>query len=276
MVRPDFLADLRSYSRESDAYSSERKYPSDIDELLTRSSSLCRDSILARINSYRREHPSSPLFEETSIFEPLGFERLETGVVSALAWLMDLRKPSQHGFERSAHQSIASALSPDGTDAPGVYHDYWVLREVPLSKRSRIDLAILYPGILKAILVEVKIDSQERYEQLDDYSEDAAKSPIFRRYQCSKALLAPAALKKSSDSQGSWTHVHWERLVPKLLLGIERTEGKPSHASAVSLVIAGLIRDVCGWKMSTGPEQVPDGNIFEIESALELLTNEHR
>lgn len=269
LITPAFLSDLRATYQmlaEPPTFETEREFMALETSLEEAQKESMKRSISAH-SAYKSSHPQSPLFESVSLFEPMGFERLESALTRTLAWLLDPRKP--HGLDASFLGALLKLLSTksDGAISIEQVSGPVINSEWQVNKACRVDIAISDQTRDWVLLIEAKIDAHERVDQLQDYYE-AAKAAGFP--QVHGIYLTTEQSKKTTDADGHWQHMLYDELAGELLKLLDAdtdTDSKNRIHPLVGYFVAGLLRDICGWHTNRDAEELLKSvNCFEFES----------
>ena len=96
LLTPEFLIDLKlahQMLEERQTPKTEYEFRGLEESLQNAHKDSLKRSVYAH-SAYKHSYPNSPLFESVSLFEPMGFERLEPALTRTLAWLLDRRPPA--------------------------------------------------------------------------------------------------------------------------------------------------------------------------------------
>jgi hypothetical protein len=257
---------------------------------------LCRDAIdalgtrldQARSAAARAGHDAfqrhivevsdTPLLGEISLFKAIGMCRVETAHTAALAWLLDANKP--HGFGNALFRAFVSAVRRGGSGGgdwealnPTDRLTYSVEPEYYLDPSCRIDLHIkghLPGGRPWVMLVEAKVDADERVGQLADYDQALNREWKGRPKPLVLRAFLSACGRQASTARGTdWASLSFEQLAGAFLGSYPQLRGCAGHPF-LRMYLTGLFEDLCGLMCASDASAVMQRNDWlDLERLLE-------
>lgn len=227
------------------------------------------------LNRYKKKFIKSPIFQEVSLFEPMGFERMETSMTRTLGWLLD--QEGKHNLNRRLLNELYKWIKKHANRKLPVlnpivdFKKYSVSCEHLISPKCKLDVFISSPNKSWAIVIEAKIDAKERSGQLTDYYQ-ALKDTGYKKIIGIYLTTSDDTDGPKTDANNLWIHMHYDDLAGLLLRIVD--SDLDAHP-IVGFFVTGLLRDICGWQLGSDVSAlIKSGNCFEIEQFCERYINE--
>lgn len=191
----------------------------------------------------------SPLTCPIGLFDPTGRASKEVAHTKALAWFLDPSQP--HGFE---HALIDAVLEHLGAKEH-VGRTKRVEAEVPV-KRGRLDVLATADDGTHVLVIEAKIESGERNDQLADYDKCVG----------SAACRVFLSLNGRPPTSGEgWIPLSFPTLAGVLWKAGSGISNPPPGLELLRHYVAGVFKDLVGLPLPLSPGGVCESNLYAID-----------
>lgn len=232
------------------------------------------------LNKYKKNYINSPIFQEVSLFEPMGFERMETSLTRTLGWLLD--EHEKHNLKRNLLNSLFKMVKEklvkenklgnwSNFNQRVELKKYSVSCEHLISPKCKLDVFISSPNKSWAIIIEAKINAKERPGQLSDYYQ-AVEVQGYKKIIGIYLTTSDDTDGPKTDPNKLWVHIHYDDLAGLLL---PLVDSDLNVHPIVRFYVTGLLRDICNWQVGSDVSAlIKSGNCFELEQFCESYINE--
>lgn len=202
----------------------------------------------------------SPVFCDVGLLEPLGQSRRELSVTQVLGWLLDPN--GNHGFADLFLKALLNHLAAGSGAAEKLLgmesNRIKVFTEFALESFQRADIVVV--GGRNALVIEAKVDAQERIDQTAGYAKY-----VNRKFEnACFVFLAPPGVRPQSDE---FLHLRYLELCRVMIQALSRgTFASGFHYARY--FVAGLLKHMCGITTSSVLERVLSGDCIKIEMLL--------
>jgi hypothetical protein len=246
-VTKEFVADLESVFAPDDSDDIPLADLKDIGERLNKA----REYYDQELNDVLSKlPPDHPVLCPISFFGVMEVGRLEVAHTRTLAWILNPKKVSEHGFGdallRAFLKYICECDSVSSFDVCKVNVERGY-RNSLAEDAGRTDIWIEGGSINSTpwlVVIEAKIDASEGDQQLDRYNEEIKKwRATHRNAEIHRVFLTPDG--RASISGQRWTPASFPRLAHVLWDAISSDEMQPGY-HFIRHYLAGVLKDVLG------------------------------